>query len=238
MNSLLLLFIVTVCCLSVCNSLIHHLKIHNDDRNVFKIETFGFIQGGLMELHIADLAIHRAPHSPPHFIDTPKISDDKKSANSTGSSPINPYRMGFILRKANSESDAQQDLETVVEKGQCIFDQKTDYDMVVDLSNPKSWKNSDLKHLIDDEHAIGLYSLIFARCAPTGLHYTSFKVDATFTNPGPNYLSAGDLPLPSVYLVFFLLHCVALFVWIWVRNPAHYTVFPSYLMPIFLGFTS
>jgi hypothetical protein len=35
-------------------------------------------------------------------------------------------------------------------------------------------------------------------------------LDAAFQNPGPNYLSAGDAPLPSLYFSFFVLFTVAL----------------------------
>lgn len=49
----------------------------------------------------------------------------------------------------------------------------------------------------------------------------TFELDATFLNPGPNYLSAGDAPLPTLYLAFFVLFTIALGVWIWVltRDP-------------------
>ena len=42
--SIVILFIAKV------QGLIHNLKIRNDDRAIFKIETFGFIKDGRMEL--------------------------------------------------------------------------------------------------------------------------------------------------------------------------------------------
>ena len=42
--SILILFVAQV------KGLIHNLKIRNDDRTIFKIETFGFIKDGRMEL--------------------------------------------------------------------------------------------------------------------------------------------------------------------------------------------
>ena len=42
--SIVILFIAKV------QGLIHNLKIRNDDRTIFKIETFGFIKDGRMEL--------------------------------------------------------------------------------------------------------------------------------------------------------------------------------------------
>ena len=47
-----------LCALGTVTSLIHHLSIHNDDRTVFKIETFGFVEGGKMEIDILDFSLH------------------------------------------------------------------------------------------------------------------------------------------------------------------------------------
>lgn len=43
----------------------------------------------------------------------------------------------------------------------------------------------------------------------------TFTIDASFVNPGPNYLSAGDMPLPVIYGIFTVAFAGALGVWIW-----------------------
>jgi hypothetical protein len=126
------------------------------------------------------------------------------------------YLVGFVMRHASSESAAQADLERIIEKRQCILEHLQAQDVFIDLSNSDAWKKDvELSHEVTEE-TIGLYSLVFARCYPAGVHYASFKLDATFYNPGPNYLSAGDTPLPAMYFGFFALFSLALIAWIYV----------------------
>jgi G protein-coupled receptor 107 len=179
------------------HSLVHRLVIKSDDRDIFKIETFGFVGGGMMNITLTDfdLAI-------------PKY--DKSVKKNTL-----PNRIGFVMRKASSESAAQQDLEKHIEQRTCILDDINKDDFLIDLSSSSSWKKSVRSHIVSSE-AAGLYSLIFARCVPSGASKVSFHLNVKFINPGPNYLSAGDAPLPVMYFIFFLLFSAALVVWIWV----------------------
>lgn len=172
----------------------HHLSISHDDRRIFKIETFGFNEGGVMNLQVSGL----------------KIESPKSSADS------GTVKLGFIMRKAQSESSAQQDLESIIETKACIIDRLAESDVFLDLSDVKTWANSQLTHEFSATE-VGLYSLVFAQCqSDSGQHRVSFTADAEFTNIGPNFLSAGDIPLPSVYLIFSLLFSASLVIWIWV----------------------
>ena len=248
--------------------LLHHLSIHNDDRTVFKIETFGFIEGGKMKVKISDFSLHFTAkdwddykqvesttahnqssevtltnHVPKStkgnhtqvLLSQTKINSPQENVNSNSmrrilqevsknitkivstqaqSSP--KYLVGFVMRHASSESAAQADLESIIEKRQCILEHLQPNDVFIDLSDSESWqKDIELHHDVTKEN-IGLFSLIYARCYPSGHHFTSFKLDATFYNPGPNYLSAGDTPLPAMYFSFFALFTATLLVWVWV----------------------
>lgn len=218
------------CYWRVFDALIHHLTIHNDDRNVFKIETFGFVDGGKIIIDLSDFTLHSVGRHHSNST-TVGIKPKNPSANSSiaipptatknASAVVPEYQIGFIMRHAESESQAQQDLETIVERGQCIFDKKKPQDVHLDLSNPSSWKKVVLDYTIPND-GIGMYSLIFSRCHPTGQHLVGFKLYAEFINPGPNYLSAGDAPLPTMYLCFVIAFTIALGVWIRVlrRDPA------------------
>lgn len=172
------------------NALIHKLTIKNDDRALFKIETFGFVARGMMNFTVEDFSLEM-------------------------SSPNKDYRIGFLMRKASSESTAQEDLDTTIDRGECIFDKKSEQDYFLDLSDRSSWKKTVAGHVVSPEGA-GLYSLIFARCLPAGANKVNFKLYATFQNPGPNYLSAGDAPLPALYMFFFVVFVGALVVWCYV----------------------
>lgn len=177
-------------------SLVHRLTIKKDDRDIFKIETFGFADGGMMNITLTDFSISSS-------------KSDKLAASTL------PNRIGFLMRKAISESAAQQDLEKYIEEGKCILDDIQHDDFLVDLSEETSWKKSRTSHTVSPG-ASGLYSLIFARCQPSGSHKVDFHLDVKFINPGPNYLSAGDAPLPTMYFSFFVLFTIALVAWCWV----------------------
>lgn len=247
------LVIVALFLLQPVYSLKHHLFIHNDDRNVFKIETFGFVVGGEMEITVSDFSVHLTAKEMKMLVNSTSLheidvqhaivsdstvtnADTKIAENSNTTlrrslaedmtnttemkvvgSNIPMYLVGFVMRKAKSESAAQADLESIVERGQCILDRLQTEDVFVDLSHPDSWKKTVFKHEVSEDSA-GLYSLIFARCHPAGQHFVNFRLDATFFNPGPNYLSAGDTPLPTLYLAFFALFTIALAVWCWVLS--------------------
>ena len=72
------------------------------------------------------------------------ISRSEKLTNSIS-------RIGFIMRKANSESAAQQDLEKTIERSRCILDNPQKDDFVVDLSLEKDWKKY-INHLYSRLH--------------------------------------------------------------------------------------
>ncbi|CAM9947197.1 unnamed protein product, partial [Phaeothamnion confervicola] len=126
----------------------------------------------------------------------------------------------------DSESSAQQDLEGLLENNECLLDVASDPDVIVDMSDPKSWHSTVLTHIVGPEDK-GLYSLVFCRCAPPDPTTVSFRMRATFHNPGkktgPDYLSAGETELPTVFFCFFCVFGTALVAWVAAlrRRPAH-----------------
>ena len=185
---------------SVIDSLVHELVIAGDNRNLFDIETFGFLAGGRIDVVVRDFKINRR-------------ALDKS-----------PTRAGFILRKAESEYQAKQDLDNAMDLSNsdplhpqlsCILDNPRPNDIVLDMSGKS--EGSISQEVL--QHADGLYSFIFARCLPPGKHYTvDFKMHADFHNPGPDYLSAGDSPLPILYFGFFCLFSTAFLFWCWLLH--------------------
>jgi hypothetical protein len=81
----LFLFLAVLVTTTVVNSLVHHLRIAKDDRNMFPIETFGFVVGGVIELNIADFDISKSL---------------KKHEASTNSSVATIYKTGLVRREA------------------------------------------------------------------------------------------------------------------------------------------
>lgn len=302
MNGLVRLLFLSLCSVPLFTSLKHNLLISNDNRNIFKIETFGFIEGGIVDIKISDFSIQLSTKEKEAMREKESHQSNKTVISSTRSQPlpatvvtsfnsstasvkgkVNPlqpvfsvnstklnststarrlqllstsvndplyhlpssssiirralvdteYKVGFVLRKARSESAAQADLEKIVERGTCLLSDLNPDDIVVDLSDSGLWKRHSVTHEIDAQSA-GLYSLIFARCHPSGLHHVSFHLQATFYNPGPDYLSAGDTPLPYVYFAFFALFTAALVVWYWVLWKGKNSVFAIHQMMLVL----
>ena len=181
--------------------LIHNLHVSGDSRPLFKIETFGFEQGGVIDITIKDF----------------KVSNYRVSE-----------RAGFVMRSGKSESSSQADIEKLLEKGDCIFDVLGSKDFSLELvQEDGDWKSYHKTITINDGEE-GLYSLVYARCSPGLTRKSSFKLQASFYNPEHNYLSAGDKPLPIVYFLFLVLFIAASGAWIYVlkrpsseRGPVH-----------------
>lgn len=126
-------------------------------------------------------------------------------------------RAGFLMHLTESETTARQDLEEALERlaadqEDCWLDHRGPNDEVIDLSDPESWAEKQVQHTVAPGEE-GLYSLIFVRCQPAP-SAVSFKIHAKFYNPGPNYLSAGEAPLPTLYFLFFLCYLVAMAAWV------------------------
>lgn len=111
----------------LATSLVHDLTITNDDRDVFKIETFGFVTGGVMNITIKDFSLQFAA-----------LTTVAKESSNTATTT--PNKMGFIMRKAESESAAQQDLEAIIEGSKCIIDLLATDDLFLDLGAESKWK--------------------------------------------------------------------------------------------------
>jgi len=107
----------------------------------------------------------------------------------------------------------------------------------------------DITHDIVAEDEVGLYTLLFARCpSQYDGHKVSFTLDVIFKNKGSSltpggegwdYLSAGDRPLPAMYMVFFCIFGVAFLTWLSVlrRDPTEYGTVHKihYLMAVLLA---
>lgn len=170
----------------------------------------------------AILSSHSRCHGISPFISvtSPLILKFFYSDHTSHHNSVSTPKIGFILRKSFSESAAQEDVERLLEYKHCLIDKLHRNDIYLNMSDPSMWNSFAESHKFNAKEA-GLYSFLFVRCAPTGHHLVSFVLNAEFSNTGPNYLSAGDLPLPKLYLFLFVLFFVALVVWsrvLWTAN--------------------
>ncbi|CAM9624390.1 unnamed protein product [Ascophyllum nodosum] len=201
--------------------MIHSLVISKDTRRMFQIESFGFREGGYMNLTVSDFTIE-GPE---------------------------PYRAGFVVTKTSTESSAQEELEDALEGGSengdsiedgCLLDKAGPTDLVLDISDRSRWgeRGTQASRTVGPGEQ-GLYVLYFCGCPGNvgggrnleeafvskgegaggeGEHSVTFKLRVAFWNNGSggerDYLSAGMEVLPKLFLGMFGLFFAALLLWV------------------------
>ncbi|KAJ8601168.1 hypothetical protein CTAYLR_008276 [Chrysophaeum taylorii] len=183
--------------------MVHSLSIERDDRALYRIESFCFVEGGRMNVSVSNLKV---------------------------SSSRNGFRVGFVMRRAASESAAQQELEELLEQDLCLLDRDSLFS--VEATGSVALRR---EHVVSKSEE-GLYSLIFARCSPAAA-LTSFELEAKFWNPGPSFLSACDAALPSLFAICAGLYLALTISWfaLLVTRTVHYI---HWMMGVLLIFKS
>ena len=199
---------------------IHSLHVQDDSRSVFSIESFGFLDGGSVDLDIHDVSVKGL----------------EKDANGKPEKAM----MGFVVYPAITEASVNEHIDELVSKGICAMEpgRAPRGSLVINLSEPSTWK--DRKESAEVTGA-GMFNILFTRCKPSGPEASvSFTIDASFVNPspwgdGPNYLSAGDMPLPIIYGAMTVAFATALFFWVrYLRANAAETTRIHHLMTVLL----
>merc|ERR1711916_142443 len=206
MKSLTLCLVTLAVCLVVAESacgLRNGLTMTRDPRSAFFVENFGYVTGGVLEVWVE-----------------------------RGSPVEATHRMGFLIRKTRSDSAEYVDeyqtsclLDAFglgpgekTEEGDApaVSDTPMDY---ISLSNLSTWETGVHFRRVIGPGEEGLYNLFWDNC----MHSTqvSLKVDVVMYNPGPDYLSEGKSPLPTLYFTFTLLHAVlAVTLVVFMRKPS------------------
>ena len=164
---------------------IHSLNIEDDPRAVFSIESFGFMDGGSVDLDIHDVSVK------------PEGAE---------------AQMGFVIYPAVTEAAVNEHIDALLAAGECALDKPPPGSSTIDLSKKSTWKDYKNSYEV---FGTGMFNILFTRCLPAGSDASvSFTMEAAFVNPGPNYLSAGDMPLPAIYTVMSVAFGVAFAVWV------------------------
>lgn len=192
--------VAVTCSAPLAEARIHELTIHGDNRAAFHIESFGFNEGGIAHMQVKSFGL-------------------ASSSNSVDSSA----KVGFVIRKVASESDAVAQVEEAQETGTCLLSETDDDQDLPGLtwiapSDPKDWSSGwDHEHTIEHGEE-GMYQVIFARCAPEE-GTVSFDITLSFYNMDGdtrNYLSAGDSALPTIYFATAFSFCALVVAWIYI----------------------
>lgn len=144
------------------------------------------------------------------------------------------YKAGFLVHATSSLSDEVDLLQTTQESKACLLDTIAEGDFLVDIASPQKWEKGVSQEITIPKE--GLYDVLFVRCTPDP-GYVTFNLGLTMYNPGPDYLSAGEAPLPTLYLLFSLVAFGMLGAWVWyLRRHATKVVHLHRMMAVLIFF--
>uniref|UniRef100_K3WR36 Intimal thickness related receptor IRP domain-containing protein n=1 Tax=Globisporangium ultimum (strain ATCC 200006 / CBS 805.95 / DAOM BR144) TaxID=431595 RepID=K3WR36_GLOUD len=166
-----------------------------EDRTDFLIERFGFGDHGAMSVHVRDVQY------------TLQREGDKEAQTQD-------VRAGLLFIHENALWETVQFMQDARDGGSeryCVLQNRSS-DMWIDFTVATTWSVD--RKFADEMDALepGFYYLFFAQC--TKNLQISFHMDAEFRNGVLNYLSAGDSPLPGVYLLMSLAFFSAAIMWL------------------------
>ncbi|KAG0072834.1 hypothetical protein BGZ89_002421 [Linnemannia elongata] len=161
------------------------LIISDDQRAIVNIGSYGFLPGATLDMKLQDLEI------------TKYKGDDGEET-----------RVGFLIQKGPTEADAVN-----WEEG-CLLDDPIIKEEI-EQGRSEFLRLDATKTTFEYHHDVikgeeEMWNMLFLNC-PRSL--VSFKLKTTEINPGNNYLSAGDIPLPKVYGGVALAYFVASGLW-------------------------
>lgn len=162
-------------------ALVEELTVANDPRHAFHIESFGYLQGGVLDLKVDEFAL-MVPHN---FI-APKDET---------------YEVAFVFVKSASDAEATFD------KTRCLH---TDYEMhestdneIFSLKQRTEWNHIQFQHTVKEP---GYYHLYFSNCVEST--HTNFKLKTMQYNVDGKgnrvYLPTGLAVLPTWYFLVLL----------------------------------
>ncbi|KAF8930614.1 lung seven transmembrane receptor-domain-containing protein [Dissophora ornata] len=171
MNLRIVSSLITVAALATVAYARPELIISEDQRGLIYIGSFGFLPGGTLDMNLQNLKV------------TPYEGD-------TGEEK----RIGFLIQKGASDADS------VDWEDGCILDDPYFQDEV-DQGRSEFKQLDTTQTTFEYHHEVlpgeqEMWNLLFVNCPRSII---SFRLKTTEINPGNNYLSAGDIPLPRVY---------------------------------------
>ncbi|XP_050421649.1 protein GPR107 [Adelges cooleyi] len=255
---------IVICILSnEVKGRIHTLEIKDDDRRYITLTTFGFYQGGLLNVNIKDfyllpenvaevhgLLLERSifdegnpyidyqqdfcPIGSPNLFEMRANSDlatfkfdfSKKIVSLSCSPSMDPF---YLFPDIDAFKVEQQNgfLNT---NTKCMNKTLP----ILNSNQPDSYNISFVVYIHSKSNE-GLYNLYYHNCpnyAITSKSRRSFTVSISESNNG-NYLSAGDMPLPSLYFSMSIIFLITGIVWVYTLYKSNYPVYKiHYLMAL------
>lgn len=241
--------------LSTSFARIHKLEISNDARRYIDLSTFGFYQGGTLEVTLTNFyAIPDNDSSLFGFILYRTVNDKTNPY-------MNAHQDSCILQeRMTNETNIVyflMDLKKRQLKVECtdktistirVYNSKTaksttvasckDFhlDMSAVTTNDHTYYNSSFVIEVESIMAEGLYNLFFHSCPKSDLEtLVNFEMEIIERNT-ENYLSAGEIPLPALYCMMAILFFLSGMFWVFLLKQSKHPVFKIHYMMAVLVF--
>lgn len=242
---------------------IHTLPIHNDDRRFIAFSTFGFYPGGLLEVEIMDfylppnslqethgLLLEKSifdegnpyvdsleeicPIESPNLFEARKnlavfrFNFPKKLVTINCSDSMEPF---YLFKNMDDFKNYQNDIEDDTITRRCV-------NTTLPILNGTQPDNYNIKFVVyvKTKSNEGLYNLYYHNCPNYAMmpkSKQSLTVTISESNANGNYLSAGDMPLPSLYFSMSIIYFITGVLWIYFLYRSTYPVYKiHYLMAL------
>ncbi|XP_060520613.1 protein GPR107 [Cylas formicarius] len=241
----------------------HNLKITNDARKFIALSTFGFYQGGTLEVTLSNF--HATPMNESSLFGF--------SLDRTVNDGMNPYfdnhQDACILEKNITDYNSNEDFIYLImdlknkrlqvkcsshqnrvlhiykssDEKKTLSSENSCRDMHFDIFpfeiNGKTAYNTSFMMSVETLREQGLYNLYFHSCPnynPSTETVVDFEVKITELNTGDNYLSAGEMPLPALYCMMAMLFFLSGMFWVFLLRQSRHPVFKIHYMMSVLVF--
>eukprot|EP01087_Luapelamoeba_hula_P021240 TRINITY_DN738_c0_g1_i1.p1 TRINITY_DN738_c0_g1~~TRINITY_DN738_c0_g1_i1.p1 ORF type:complete len:448 (-),score=64.69 TRINITY_DN738_c0_g1_i1:84-1427(-) len=133
-----------------------------------------------------------------------KVAVNCKNFKIDGADPTTKTKVAFVIKHVDSDTTAF----TEDNENHCrLYYDEMDQEYIIHPTASEFKTERTIQNGLE-----GFYTILFVNCESH--KPVSFELDLELYNPGPNYLSAGLSPLPTMYFLFFLLYVIILAVWL------------------------
>lgn len=243
--------------LTICNvsCRIHKLHLTDDDRRYVDLTTFGFFEGGILDVRMVNFMMPSGPVYGEYGFTldrtindaiSPYLSQGNSDACFLKDSVISPQhpaivflKMDFINLKLNITCKAaimhlyqnKSEIPTIIPKGEdkCYY---PNLPMTKETLNGFDYYNTSFALYVASVKEEGLYNLYFSNC-PSQERGTPLGVNMVielFESNKNNYLSAGEIPLPILYTVMALVFLISAVIWTYILKTSIQPVYRIHII--------
>ncbi|XP_019872120.1 protein GPR107 isoform X2 [Aethina tumida] len=250
-----LVFIVLFTLIAIVFSRKHRLEIYSDGRRYIPLSTFGFYQGGYLDVQLINF--HATPEDPKALfgfsLDRTKISAVDEYLNKNQDHCVlvdkldsnkNAVITLFLLDLQNNTLKVKCNDEGVVHIYKRPDERKTHtckdltFDIASEIRDGHTYYNASFYMAVENIQEEGLYNLYFHNC-PSYNSGTDTTVDCVVQITEKNtssFLSAGEMPLPALYCMMSVLFFLSGMFWVFLLRQSKHPVFKLHWMMTVLVF--